>query len=277
MLTDEFPLVTTLEVADTCPTVSPAWRWKAALALVENPSRYYRSADPEILEAIAFLQGEELENRLVIQQAQLIHEQDELLRAKIESLVLASVSTAEIATRCKLSSEIVEKYEELFFAVRRYPKAVDWRLSCTVGRAHWDGFQNHQIRQFWAWLAIAGGPVVAEFAITTYEAIARRKDTFCLLTYFKKEAEVPVSLLAFIAKCAIPTDEEGMQVCQDLGFRDREIKACSDPDVQRQMREKAQQAAIEYVRQALRGKPRKWTTLTGTSPASEKKPESRRA
>ncbi|MBI1248161.1 hypothetical protein GC197_10020 [bacterium] len=264
-----FPLVTTLTQADADPTLTPQWRSEVAQALLDEPNRIYDSLDPGIEEAIAFLQGEELENRSAIEQATQIYEDDALLRAEIEALVLVNCPGKEIARRCGVDVKVVAFYEQLYFHVRRYLRASDWLISRTVNGAHWCGFKNHQLRQFWAWLAMAGGPVILDHAITVYKAAGGTHASCRLDTYLLHNARVSINLQTFVAILTIPADQDGLRASLDLNVRFKEIDACTNPEVRRQYRGEAQQAVIRYARLVLAGKRRKWKMLTRMKPTAQ--------
>lgn len=263
------PLVTTLTQADSDPMLTPQWRSEVAQAMLDGPNRRYDSLDPGIQEAIAFLQGEELENRSAIELATQIYEDDALLRAEIEALVLANCPGKEIASRCGVDVKVVALYEQLYFHVRRYLRASDWLISRTVNGAHWCGFKNHQLRQFWAWLAMAAGPVILDHAITVYKAAGGAHASCRLDTYLLHNAGVSINFQTFVAILTIPADQDGLRASLDLNVRFKEIDACSNPEVQLQYREEAQQAVIRYARLVLAGKKRKWKMFTRMRPTTQ--------
>lgn len=265
MLAEAFPLVTTLEIANQDPMLVPQWRWNTAHALMAMPAksrRRYQTIDPGILEAISFLRGEPLENILAIEQAKSIYEQDGSLRAEIEALVLADEPCDQIAKRCNVPPDVIETYEKLFFFLRPYLQSTGWLAMRTVGRAYQYGFQDHQLRQFWAWLAIEN-PRILKYAIDMFPKSVKGTRSRRLSAYLRDGVNVPRHLQIFVAQQAIPTDEDGMQVSFDVHCRRREIESCPDPDTQRQMTEEVDQAVIQYARLALAGKPRKWNRLCG--------------
>jgi len=252
MFINSFPLVTTLRQADADPFLKPYWRWAAALNKVELPRRWRVKPEPEIAEAIAFLKGKRCPRRSQIDIARVIFEEDGLQRAELEARILAGQTDDEIAEYCDLPAEVITVYEELFFFVRRYYRATDWLLTNTVGRSHWYGFQNHQLRQLWAWLAMAGGPIILDYLVVAYRAAIGSGKTFGIDEYFNKDSPLDLGIRGYIAMLIIPPDR-ALEWEMALDGRWRLISALEDPQIRQQEAEDFHRECISMARKVVGG------------------------
>jgi len=246
-------IMMTLAQADIYPSIRPYWRWQAALDEVNSPSKRKTTPEPEIAELMAYLRGDPGPRRSVIDAARKIFEEDGLLRAEQEGRILAGQTDEEIASRCDLPVEVVTTYEEMFFFVRRYHRATDWLLSRTNERTRWYGYLNHQLRQLWAWFAIGGGPIILDYMIGAYRAVAGSITTPRIDLYFSKKSPLDLNVQGSIALFTIPVDWDPMWHVE-LGVRWDEIAAIQDPDLRQEKLDDLHREFISLARRGLTGK-----------------------
>jgi hypothetical protein len=146
------------------PFAQPDRRWDLAFRLAADRRRLRREhrADPPLLAAVAHLRGRQDAD---IAAALRLYESNGVPRWAVEAWLLAGLVDAEVTRRTGLAPAVVAAYEGLFWAVRRRRGCTDWLLLRCVGPAAWRGFRRDEVRQLWAYAAIAGGPLLVDLLI----------------------------------------------------------------------------------------------------------------
>jgi len=242
----------TLAQADIDPTIRPYWRWQAALDEVNSPSKRKTTPEPEIAELMAYLRGDPCPRRSVIDAARKIFEEDGLPRAELESRILSGQSDEEIASRCDLPAEVVAVYEEMFFFVRRYLHEKAWRRNHINDVTCSHGYQNHQLRQLWAWFALVSGPIFLDSMIEAYRAAAGSETTPRIDFHFSEKSPMELNLQARLALHIISSDWDPIWIL-DFKAKGGEITAIQDLEHRQQKLDDLYRECISVARQVLSG------------------------
>lgn len=240
----------TLAQADVNLFSHPWWRWEAAQHIRDNPRDKRKTDDPHVLEALDYLNSNQRQFPLV-HTAHAIFEQDGLIRAEIEARILVGNSDAKIAEHCKVPPEVVATYETLFFTVRhlrRIARGTDWLYINTVGEAWCRGFQNRELRQFWAWFALDDDPNAVEEIISLYRGALRPGDAPTMDVYLREGNGVPLDFQAYIAARTVSPFGVGGKWWKE--FRLRLLEARTESKTERVKRE-----IVAFGRSVLAGNP----------------------
>jgi hypothetical protein len=139
---------------------------------------------------------------VAVHQARQLTEQDGPVLWEVRARLLAGQTDAEIGARCALPSEVITWYESLFFAVRAHTEATKYLLSRTVGDGLYRGFREGEVGEFWAWAALAGGPVVVNVLVDALRAARKPGDPPVLSIYLRPGIAPQVQ--AFVASRTLP-------------------------------------------------------------------------
>jgi len=245
----------TSALADIDPFVLPCWRWEVAEQICDDPTATAQPDEAIIQDAVDYLRSGDETRFPTIHAARQLYETDGLDRGEIEARILAGQSDDEIAERCGVSPQLVSVYETLFFAVRRHLGATGWVLARTVGEARFRGFRNDELRQLWAWCALAGGAFVVDEVVDAYHRVMRHDDEPTLSVYLREGADVRLGLQAYIAGLVIPCTDTGHKWNFEFGVRLLEAEAITDPERSRHAVEQLRRDVISIARKALAGEP----------------------
>jgi len=190
------------------------WRWRLAAQLACGAIPRRRITDPAILSAAAFQKPPDKRSRgdrakrvrqdqQAITAAVELSQLDGLPRWGVETWLLAGEEDAVIASRLGCCTEGVCWFEKLFFNVRGVGS--DYLLIRTVGPGPWRGFRDHELRQFWAWLALGGGPLVAAAVIEAFEAAWRPGEAPALSVYLRPNSGVQQPMQTLVATSLLPS------------------------------------------------------------------------
>ncbi len=196
-----------------------------------------------------------------------IYLDDGVLRAQLEAFVLAGLADAQVAAKCGLPVEVVAVYADLFLDVREHLKAVDWLYGKLVGAGIWQGFRDGELRAFWAWCALAGGPFSLEFLVNAYIRLMQPKERPSLRVYLQEDEGVPLGLQALVAVKMLPCQE----VTSIVGAVQRQL-ATAKAQGSREAKERALAAARAVIIKYVRTKPLATmaTTVKSTRPRRRK-------
>ncbi len=182
------------------PFAPPRWKWDVAKQLFEQPDLKDVPEDQVTRDALSYLKtGDTLQFPEVDESIQIFKE-DGLRRTELEVRILAGQSDSEIAGFCKLTPSVVQVYADLFFCVRDIPGGSDWKLKHAVGKPHFHGYQDHNLRQLWAWFALMKEPVILNLVIQSYYDELKPGDEPTLSVYLRPTSSVDLRLQALIAE-----------------------------------------------------------------------------
>ncbi len=167
------------------PFTPLSWRWEAAEQLLRQPDRNLAPHDQVTRDSLAYLKNGDRLKYPEIHAAHQISEEDGLRRAELESRILVGQSDLEIAEYCNLTPEVVQVYADLFFCVRDVPGGSDWKLRYAVGKPHFYGYQDHNLRQMWNWFGLTGQQEVLNWVIQSYYAELKPGDEPTLSVYLR--------------------------------------------------------------------------------------------
>jgi len=247
-------MLMTEELAQRDPFVRPCWRWETAQKLADDPGPVTQSADPLIQDAATYLRTDDELRFPAIHAAREIYEADSLERAELEARILAGQSDSKIAQRCHVPPQLIAVYHDLFLWVRGHLKT-DWVLTKTVGPSRYDGFQDDELRQVWAFYALAGGPLIVDDVISSFRRNARPKDEPRLSVYLRRDADVRPQFQTELANRVIPMSQDGYPWHIEVGVRLKEIQAIQDHDQAQAAMNELRGLVVDVGRKALAGEP----------------------
>ncbi len=144
---------------------SPAWRWQRAEYLASTGRRLDRRVDDDWVDhARTVLRGVGGRGSpaAAVHVARDLWMADGPARWELEARLLTPEPVARVAERAGLSAAVVEAFETVFFDVRTWPRATDWRLARAVGYSAAGGFTSRLPGAAWRLAAHLGGPVVLD-------------------------------------------------------------------------------------------------------------------
>ena len=226
----------------------------------------WSSDDAAVLEYLAYLrqmmtaspqngQGSSHLGSSAIGEAQALAHEDGPRRWEVEARLLAGQTDEEIAGHCNLPSQAVAQYEAIFFHVREIRRAIDYLLVHVIGDGPHRGFRDHEVRSFWAWTALAGGPVAVDLLIRTFHEVRKPDQPATLSVYLQPKAGIRLDLQAFVATMVLPPWAGAEQALRVLGLRLLEAQATVDPRRREFLRERSQKDTVRCAQAFLAGKP----------------------
>lgn len=180
------------------------WRWQIACQIFRGQARRGDYREPIIHDAVACLRQEPSPSAPLVRWACRLAGRQSLLRWEIEARILAGETDDVIAEKCEHAPEQVRVYEQLFFGVRPFLEATDWLHQRTVGNARFIGFRNHQVREYWAMIALNAPHQVLDLLIETYQQAVDERGYPGLLYYLQEAGPLPLGLQAQVALSAFP-------------------------------------------------------------------------
>ena len=260
------------------PFAPPRWKWDVAKQLFKQPDLKDVPEDQVTRDALNYLKtGDTLQFPEIDESIQIFKE-DGRRRAELEARILVGQSDSEIAGFCKLTPSVVQVYADLFFCVRDIPGGSDWKLKHAVGKPHFHGYQDHNLRQLWAWFALMKEPVILNLVIQSYYDELKPGDEPTLSVYLRPTSSVDLKLQSLISEIIFTPflliDKWGLeffeyfyltQALPTLAARDKALQEYRED-------------RIKYAYQFLKGKikkqppkrkPRKTRNTASDSPARE--------
>jgi hypothetical protein len=217
-----------------------AWRWDLAGEIAAGQRISRDRIDSAVAAAAAFrknlVKGKQpAKNRkpdrdaLMLEAAYEMFTADGLNRWELEARLLAGQTDAEISARCGLPADAVAIYETIFFHVRPCT-ASDYLIKHAVGRGVWCGFDNEEVRQFWAYCGLAGGPVVVDLVVDAFRCAHVAGQPPALSTYLRPDAGISPDLQAFVASSVLPPYGPTAEIFLQLQLRALKANATDDAD-----------------------------------------------
>lgn len=232
------------------PFRGPAWKWDLASEIHEGKLKLGNFHDPAISAAVDYLKSDGRHLNAPIHAARDIFEQDSVARSEIEARILAGQTDEVIAQRTAVPALVVETYHDLFFDVRQYLET-DWVVIKTVGMGRHVGFKNAELRQLWAFFALAGGGPVVDKLVAAHRRCAATDKQPTLSDYFRGDPCLDIGLLAYVALLVIPVEGAGGAWHREFGVRQLELQSITDAERRRDAVEQLQAEVIEIGRRAL--------------------------
>jgi hypothetical protein len=179
-------------------------RWNHAAKMSKKPGSQCIPKDQVTKNAIDYLKTPNKALHPEIHTARQIFLKNGLKRAELEARLLVGQADTEIADHCSISPETVSIYSKLFFCVRERANDFEWLFKHTVGEPYFSGFEDHHLRQFWAWFALHGIPEVLDEVIRTYREELKPTDNPTLSVYLRPGSRVCHYLKHMLADCITP-------------------------------------------------------------------------
>ncbi|MBR9803265.1 hypothetical protein GYB59_16950 [bacterium] len=245
-------MLMTEEYAQTSPFVLPYWRWEAAQKLSRAPSLVRQSTDPLLRDAAIYVRTKDRKRFPLIHSAREIFESDEIQRTELEARILAGQNNETVGAKCELCPQQVAVYHDLFLSVRGRLKT-DWVLTRTVGPSRMSWFQNNEFRQFWAFMALSGGPLVVDELKRGFQSLKISDVPLRLSLYLSDDCEIAKPLQAHIAVSTIPTCESTWLWLFESYAKLNELGKISDRATFNEMQDQMYDEAIDLARRVHAG------------------------
>ena len=203
-------------------------------------------------------------------------------RWELESLLLIGLPSDQIGERCGLPPNVIDLYEQVFFAVRTCLKAQVYLLIHVVGDGRDRGFQDNEVRNFWAYMALSGQPTILKLLIDTFHRLRCPGERPVLSIYLRPGADIARRLQACVASTILPPHGPAGKAWTEINLRQLEAEAAADPDRRAFLLEQVRNYHVRTARAVLAGKPLpKWMgkggkvkpKATGQRPSGSAKPQ----
>jgi hypothetical protein len=174
----------------------------------------------------------------------------------LEAYVLAGLSEAEVAARCgvaEVTAEVVGTYASLFLDVQDKLEAGTWLKHHVLGATAYDAFANGEVRQFWAWCAMAGGTRIVDYVARTLREVLGPGEEPSLGAYLRPG--VPLRLQAFVAITMIPLCSETEDAFHEFCLRERAARTIDDPERSAVERDRLRVETVRLARAIVEGRP----------------------
>ena len=247
-------MIRTNDTVKMDPFTPPCWRWEVAEQLFNKPALDEIPDDQVTRDALTYLRTGDSSQFPEIHTSRQIFLEDGLRRAALEARILVGQTDAEIAELCKYTPELVQVYADLFFCVRDFPKASDWKLRYTVGKPHYYGYQDHNLRQMWNWFGLMEQPLVLNHVIQTYYDELRPDDEPTLSVYLRPTSSVDLRLQAVIADGIFPNFQSANRWELEFAYYSQLINLLQTQEEKSSALQEYKKDRIKYVYQYLKGK-----------------------
>ncbi|HBL45858.1 MAG TPA: hypothetical protein DDZ90_20970 [Planctomycetaceae bacterium] len=235
------------------PFALPSWRWDVAEQLCNQPGLKAVPEDQITRDALSYLKTGDRQKFPEIQTSYQIFKEDGLRRAELEPRILVGQSDSEIAGFCKLTPAVVQVYADLFFCVRDFPGGSDWKLKHAVGKPHFHGYQDHNLRQMWNWFGLTGQTEVLNWVIKSYHDELKPGDEPTLSVYLRPSASVDLRVQALIAELIPPILQPHNRWEQKFMFDSLSIRLMVTSEERDRALQKYKKDRVKYVYQYLTG------------------------
>lgn len=246
------------------PLPDPAQRWNDAVRLAKaKPSERYSSSS-EVTAAIEYLTALEscetddaraaLRSRWPhLAQARAIYDANTVPRWELEAYILSGESNEEVAARLGLSPRTVATYVLLFFDLRAYIAEPEWLIG-KMFPGFTLKFQDHQLREFWAWVGLWGGPILLRRHVAEFRAAWQPHSAPLLRVYLREDAPVSLNSQAFVASFLLPGNTKTVPIIFETHLGLIEAERESDPARQKELIDQLKRTMIAFTRGYLSGK-----------------------
>ena len=235
------------------PFALPSWRWDVAEQLCNQLGLKVVPEDQVTRDALSYLKTGDRQKFPEIDISYQIFKEDGLRRAELEARILVGQSDSEIAGLCKLTPAVVQVYADLFFCVRDIPGGSDWKLKHAVGKPHFHGYQDHNLRQMWNWFGLTGQTEVLNWVIKSYHDELKPGDEPTLSVYLRPSASVDLRVQALIAELIPPILQPHNRWEQKFMFDSLSIRLMVTSEERDRALQKYKKERVKYVYQYLTG------------------------
>lgn len=223
------------------------WRWDVAKQLFSEPDLDEIPEDLVTQNALTYLKIGDRLNFPEIHTSYQIFEEDGLRRAELEARILVGQSDSDIAGFCNLTPVVVQVYADLFFCVRDFPGASGWKLIKAVGKPHFHGYQDHNLRQMWNWFGLTGQKEVLNRVIQSYYDELKPGDEPTLSIYLRPTSSVDLGLQALIAELTPPIVQPNNRWEQEFMFYSLSIRLLVTPEERARALQQYKKDRVKYV------------------------------
>ncbi len=248
------------------PCLPPNWRHLDAVKLADGTEPRWAMNDAVILPCVEFYKAlnaatDDREKAMVkcrwpaIAVAQETSEQDDPKRWELEARLLVGQSDEQIATRCHVPAEVVNWYEAVYFNVRPRLRAWGYLLNQAVGDGLHRGFRDNEVANFWAWVAIGGGPLVLERIVETFHSARQAGEPATLSVYLRPDAGVDPRIQAVVANSVLPHYGPGAEPWMEFRRRIQDGAEADDEDRRALLRERVRNDLVRCGRAFLANEP----------------------
>ncbi|QDU09619.1 hypothetical protein [Gimesia aquarii] len=229
------------------------WRWEIAEQLFSEPDLDEIPEHQVTRDALTYLKTGDRLKFPEIHTSHQIFQEDGLRRAELEARILVGQSDSKIAGFCNLTPAVVQVFADLFFCVRDFPGTSDWKLIKTVGKPHFRGYCNHNLRQMWNWFGLTGQSEVLNWVIQSYYDEFKPDDEPTLSVYLRPTSSVDLGLQALIAELAAPIFHRNNRWEEEFMFYTLSIKLLATQEEKDRALQQYKKDRVKYVYQSLTG------------------------
>ena len=260
------------------PFLVPNWRFEDAQRLAKGEDPTWSRDDPVVVQCLAYLNAlanaHDDQERAAAEHrwpslaaAHKIVQDNGPQRWEIEARLLVGQSDAEVAAKCNILPDVVSQYEPAFFSIRKCLEAWAYLLNQVVGDGVYRGFQDQEVKNFWAWVALDKKLPVLEAMIETFHRVRRPGEPLAMRVYLEAERDIDPRTQALVAGAVLPPFGPMGERWGMLQLRRLEAQAAHDPDRGATMRDRVRDDLIVCARDYLAGKPLPSTTRLGRKPS----------
>jgi hypothetical protein len=203
--------MTALTLDDFDPFALPTRKWDLANEIVDDGPQRPDCDDPAVQAAVVFLEQIQAEKVTglppedsLLGAAHRIYQDGGALRWEIEARLVAGESDQQIAVRCDVPPDVIGRYEGTFFNVRYCLKAWGYLLNQVVGEGVHRGFEDDEVSNLWAWIALGGGPLVLDAVVQAFRAAMKPGEPLTLSTFLRADAGIDPRIQALVASAVLP-------------------------------------------------------------------------
>ena len=187
--------------------------------------------------------------------AQEIAEHDGPIQWEIRARLLAGEGDEQIAARLELSPKTIDRYEVLFFNVRPRLRATFYLMSHAVGDGVYRGFEDDEVANFWAWVAIGSGLLAVDTMIQAFHKAWPPNEPATLSVYLQANAGIAPGIQAFVASVILPSFGPSGKAIMEIRQLLWEADKATDLDRRALLRERARDQLIRSAQAYLAEKP----------------------
>jgi hypothetical protein len=239
------------------PFAPPNWRWLAAENIAQGTKLIdsYRG-DRHVLAAVDHLRScnphpSKGFNPAINEALGVFSDHASLVKAELEARLVSGQALRDIARACQMPDAVVDMYHGIFFDAP--PAATDYVRVHVIGHGPSRGFRNDEVRQFWAWAAMGGGPIILQVLLDSFRRAHRTGRVPTLDTYLRRNANVLIDVKAFVALNVIPWSAAWDLLFLNLKSQLDEASTVSDPKSRALKLASQQLRVINAGRAALKG------------------------
>jgi hypothetical protein len=257
------------------PFRRPDATWTEAGEIVQSGRRCPRRADEALKQAIK-LRRQLTGNRRAKPsqeaiQAHKMYVENGPVRWELVARMVSGESTEEISRRLGIPVRIIELFAGIFCDILDRLRALGHLAKHLVQHAHIVGFQEHQVREFWAWVAMSGETKILDSVIESYHSCCQPGGPRGLSVYLESDLGISRRLQAFLALHSLPATGPGAFALCTIGQQFDMIEQIEDPFVREFEHERVQREVIRLARKHLKKAPITEAEVSKSARRTEKK------